>query len=115
MTISPFKPNVNAAQIAVEDLAGNQALTENQKIEEASKQFEAIMLRQFLGEAQKTVVKSKYADDDSSTTGIYKDFVTNQMADSLAHAGGIGLAKTFQHQVTPQGDMQLSGKGISHT
>ena len=73
------------------------------------------MLRQFLSEAQKTVFKSKYADDDSSTTAIYKDFVTTQMADSLAHGGGIGLAKTFQHQVTPHGAKNHGAKAAGET
>lgn len=112
------KPStVDASHISVEDLAGNQSLTESQKIAEASKQFEAILLRQFLSEAQKTVIKSNFADDDSSTTGIYKDFVTTQMANSLAHAGGIGLAKTFQHQLTPPtgAKTDTNASKISHT
>ena len=42
---------IDPSHIAVENLAHNSALTEEQKIGEASKQFEAILLRQFLTEA----------------------------------------------------------------
>ena len=99
MQISALQPKIDARHLALESLAGNQALTEDQKIGEASKQFEAILLRQFLAESQKPVIQSEFTDN-SATAGIYQDFVTNQLADSLAHSGGIGLAKTFERQLT---------------
>ena len=103
MNISPVsQPKIDASHVAVENLAGNGALTENQKIGEASKQFEAILLRQFLSEAQKPMFKSEFTDD-SSEAGIYQDMVTGQLADSLARSGGIGLAQTFEHQLTHRG------------
>jgi Rod binding domain-containing protein len=58
-----------------------------------------VLLRQFLTESQKTVIKSEFTDD-STTSGIYQDFITNQLADSLSRGGGIGLAKSFQRQLT---------------
>jgi Rod binding domain-containing protein len=46
------------------------------------------------------MIKSEFTDD-SNTAGIYQDMVTNQLADSLSRGGGIGLAKTFERQLTP--------------
>jgi flagellar protein FlgJ len=99
MNVAAIQPKVDASHIAVENLAGNSALTEDEKIGEASRQFEAILLRQFLTEAQKPCFKSEFTDD-SSEAGIYQDMVTNQLADALTRGNGVGLAQVFQHQLT---------------
>jgi len=110
MQIAALQPKIDTAHIAPENLAGNSALTEDQKIGEASKQFEAILLRQFLAESQKPVIQSEFTDN-STASGIYQDFVTNQLADSLSHAGGVGLAKTFQQQLTHHSHAAPTGAG----
>ena len=99
--ISPLASHVNAADLPPERLAGNSTLTEEQKIHEASRQFEAILLRQVLAESQKPVITSKYTDN-STSAGIYRDMVTNQMAESISKSGALGLAQTFEHQLTHQ-------------
>ena len=99
MNIASIQSKVDAGHIDIESLAGNKALSQDQKIAEASRQFEAIMVRQFLTESQKSVIKSSFTDD-SATAGIYQDMITNQMADNLTRSGGIGLAKTFEQQLT---------------
>jgi Rod binding domain-containing protein len=99
MQISAIQPKIDASHLDLESLAGNKALTEDQNIGEASRQFEAVLLRQFLTESQKTVIKSEFTDD-STASGIYQDFITNQLADSLSRGGGIGLAKSFQRQLS---------------
>jgi flagellar protein FlgJ len=101
MTISPLQHPVNAADVPPERLAGDTALSDSQKIAEASRQFEAILLRQILSESQKTVIPSKFSDN-STTTGVYRDMVTNQLADSISKSGALGLAKTFERQLTHQ-------------
>jgi len=98
MNIQPLKPHIDATEIAPERLAGNTALTEKQKIAEASRRFEAILLKQILDSSQKTVIKSKYADD-STASGIYHDMITTQLADSISKSGTFGLAKTFEQQL----------------
>ncbi len=100
MTVSPLQPKIDPARVDIESLAGNQSLTQDQKIAEASKQFEAILLRQFLSESQKSTVHGEL-DDDSTTNGIYQDMITNQLAQSMASGNGVGLAKVFQQQLTP--------------
>jgi flagellar protein FlgJ len=99
MQISAIQPKIDASQLPLESLAGNQALTENQKIAEASRQFEAILVRQFLSESQKPVIQSEFTDN-SAESGIYQDFVTNQLAESLSRGGGIGLAQMFERQLS---------------
>ena len=98
MVVAPLPKTVAAADIAPERLANNSALTEQQKIHEASRQFEAILLRQILSASQKTVIQSRFADN-STASGIYRDMVTNQLADTLSKSGAFGLTQTFEHQL----------------
>ena len=99
MTIAPIKTAVDAANTPVEELAGNKSLTEQQKIAEASRQFEAIMLRQILSESQKPVITSEFTDN-STAAGIYQDYITNTLADSMSKSGTFGLAKVFENQLS---------------
>jgi Rod binding domain-containing protein len=90
----------SAANISPESLAGNKALTQEQKIAEASRQFEAMLLRQILSESQKPMINSEFTDN-STASGIYQDFIVNQMSDSLSKSGKLGFAKIFEDQLTP--------------
>jgi Rod binding domain-containing protein len=99
MLVTPMPKAVNASDIAPERLAGNTALTEQQKIAEVSRQFEAILLRQILDSTQKPMIPSKFTDN-STASGIYRDMITNQLADSISKSGTLGLAKVFEHQLT---------------
>jgi flagellar protein FlgJ len=117
MNITPVQSKFDTSHIPLESLAGNSSLTEDEKIGEASRQFEAILLRQYLAESQKPVIKSEFTDE-STAAGIYQDFITNQMADTLSHAGGFGLAKTFESQLTHHHDnssKSTTSTAISHT
>ncbi|HEX4343232.1 MAG TPA: rod-binding protein [Verrucomicrobiae bacterium] len=98
MDVSPLQRHVNASDIQPERLAGNTELSQSDKIAEASRQFESILLKQILDSSQKTVIKSKYSDDSASSS-IYHDMVTNHLADSISKSGGLGIAKTFEQQL----------------
>jgi len=100
MNISSTSNRMDASHTQLESLANNPGLTQDQKIAEASRQFEAVLLRQFLSEAQKPCTDSGQAAD-SGTAGIYQDMVTNQLADTLSRGGGVGLAKLFERQLSP--------------
>jgi Rod binding domain-containing protein len=112
MNIAPLQSPVNTANIPVEDLAGNKSLTEQQKIAEASRQFEAIMLRQILSESQKPVITSEFTDN-STAAGIYQDYITNTLADTMSKSGTVGLAKIFEHQLShPAPKLASTGKNV---
>jgi Rod binding domain-containing protein len=51
-----------------------------------------------LSEAQKTVIKSEFADD-STAAGVYQDLATNQMADNMSKSGAFGFAQVFDRQL----------------
>lgn len=82
----------------MESLAGNMHLSENDKLGEVSRQFEAVLLRQILQSAQKTHFATKFSGD-SATSGIYKDMATTQLADSISMSGAFGLAQSLKEQL----------------
>lgn len=98
MQVTPLPSQINAANIAPDRLADNPNLTQHQKIAEASRQFEAILLRQILASTQQTMIKSSYTDN-STSAGIYQDMITNQLADNISKTGVLGLAKVFEQQL----------------
>ena len=83
-------------------LAGNPNISNDDKVREACRQFEAILLRQILGEARKTVITSS-DKPDSNETDIYNDMINNQMADSISQSGTFGLAKSLENQLHKPG------------
>jgi flagellar protein FlgJ len=109
MIITGPQTKINPAEIPPERLAGNTSLSEQQKIAEASRQFEAILLRQILAASQKTVIPSKFADN-STASGIYHDLVTGQLADQISKSGTFGLAKTFEHQLSRPPHLPVEGE-----
>ena len=105
MDIPPLQSKVKASVIPFDKLASNPNVSDRDKVTEACKQFEAVLLRQILGEARKTLIPSG-GKDNSNVSGIYSDMVNNQMADSISRSGAFGLAKSLEaqlvHQVLPK-------------
>jgi peptidoglycan hydrolase FlgJ len=101
MEIGTIKSHVDVADMPLERLANNSTLTEQEKVGELGRQFEAVLLRQILSEAQKTVFKSKYSDE-STTSQIYRDMTVQQLADSISRSGGLGLGQALSKDLTRQ-------------
>ena len=101
MEISALHTDLKAPDVPLERLAGNRSLSEEQKVAEASRQFEAILLRQILESTQKTVIPSEFSDN-STASGIYRDMITAQLADDISKSGTFGLARTLEHQLQRQ-------------
>src|ERR1700722_11337728 len=110
MNLSPIQPSTDTSDVPIEGLAGNKHLTEQQKIHEASRQFEVILLKQILSEMQKPVVESEFSND-STAGGIYQDYATNALADSISKSGTFGLSQIFEQQLSPHGSKP--GKTVS--
>ena len=101
MKITSLLPKVAAEDLPIEKLAGNKSLSETEKVSEVSRQFESVLLRQILGEGRKTVFSSKF-NQNSMTSGIYQDMVTNQLAESISRSGSFGLARSLEAQLVHQ-------------
>ena len=101
MEIPAIHPHLEAADIDPERLVANKQLSEEQKLGEVARQFEALLLRQILQNTQKTVISSEFADN-STAASIYQDLVGHQLADSISKSGSVGLAKMLQQQLHHQ-------------
>ena len=114
MDIPAIQPHINASALPFEQLAGNPNVSQSDKVKEACRQFEAVLLRQILGEARKTVITSS-ENGDSNEAGIYNDMINNQMADSISRSGSFGLAKSLEkqlvHQVLPKATAPVANPG----
>ncbi len=106
MSFTQLQAQASAARPITGDLTGealaqyarNPRVTEAEKVEEASRQFEAVLVRQILSAARKTVIHSGL-ESESAVTGIYQDMINSQLSDAITGAGGLGLARSLQLQV----------------
>ena len=101
MNVPSLRPAAPAENVPIEQLAGNKSLSEAQKVAEASRQFEAVLLRQLLGQARKKVFDSKF-NQETAASGIYQDMVTSQLADGISRSGSFGLAHSLEPQLVRQ-------------
>ena len=92
---------VQAGEIPLEQLAGNRQVPEADKLKEICRQFEAVLLREILRNAQKTVIASDLTEE-STARSIYQDLVTEQMADGISRSGAVGFARSLEAQFARQ-------------
>ena len=99
---------VNPADIPLEKLATSKALTEEQKTSEMTRQFEAMLMRQILTEAQKPMFKSSLSSGGGVSTAIYQDLMVTQLADKISSSRTVGLAQELEKQVSRQTHPKLA-------
>ena len=104
MPIPIHMSTMSANHMAVERLAGNNQLTEAEKIGEVSRHFEAILLRQFLGKALQPMFGggAMGGEMNAATKGIYQDMITKTLAETISNTGEFGLAQAFRTQLMPR-------------
>ena len=101
MHISALQNPLKPADIPAEDLARNNTVSEREKIHELCRQFEAVLLRQILNDAQKTVIQSTLTPK-SSAHDLYQDMSVNQLADSISRSGSFGFGHSLEQELTRQ-------------
>lgn len=97
---SGMKP-VEAGTIPIERLSSNSSLTQEQKVHEVARQFEAVLIRQILQSANRTGVGG-LSEEGGAGKDIYFDMLNYQLADSISKGGGLGLASAFEAQLQRQ-------------
>ena len=103
MDLTLIQPRVSAANVPLDELAHNRALTKSQRIAAVAQKFEAVLLQQILQETQKPVFVSEFTDN-SAAASIYRGLMTQQLANAIAQSGGFGLAKMLDQQLIRQLD-----------
>jgi Rod binding domain-containing protein len=98
-----FQRQVKAAELPLEKVAKSSHISDAEKVKEVSRQFEAILLRQILGHAQKGMFGS------TSEAVIYQDLVTTEFANKISQAGGMGLAQRLEKELGRELAKQTDG------
>jgi Rod binding domain-containing protein len=109
--IASFLPS----EIPLEKLAGNPNLSEVQKVAQVARQFESLLLKKILGQANKPM-----SEGSGVAGGIYNDMVNGQLANSISQSGQLGLATALKGQLTRQTLHQgqqahVPASGAAHT
>ena len=104
--------------MSVEHLADNKQLSDEQKVAEIGRHFEAILLRQFLGDATKPLFGANQKGISAAAKGVYQDMMVNTLAEQISQTGPFGLAESFTAQLTQRlksadgsPEAQLTGQG----
>lgn len=84
--------------------------TEEGKAAEVSRQFEAIILRNFLKDSLKPVFNT-YLNQENSTNSIYRYHLVDSLAESMSQREALGISSMLQMQLKSN----LSSKGPSET
>jgi Rod binding domain-containing protein len=100
MKIQSHHPQIQASQIPLESLAGNPNISDDDKVAEVSRQFEAVLLRQILQQARKPGIGG--SPDSPLGSDVYSDMVNQQLADSISRSGAFGLARSLQSELAHQ-------------
>lgn len=79
-------------------MAGSKALSEKQKLVEATRQFESVMLNMVLKDSLKPMVKG-YLDQGGSSNDIYRSMFTQAIADAMSQDKGVGISSVLQAQI----------------
>jgi Rod binding domain-containing protein len=98
MEIASANRNVTAASLPLEKLSGSTQVSEKEKIAEATRQFESVLLKQILAQGQKPLFQSNLGLGSQSSSAIYQDMVTQQLADRISRTGSFGFAKELQKE-----------------
>lgn len=102
MEIDALNRKVQAADLPLDKLAASTQVPQSEKVAEVSRQFEALLLKQILSQAQKPLFKSFLAGSGGTTSAIYQDLVAQQLADRISQGGTFGFAKVLESQLAFQ-------------
>jgi flagellar protein FlgJ len=80
--------------MSLDRVASNTKLPREERLAAAGRAFEAVFIRQILDAAQKTVIPSGLTQE-SSSSAVYRDLVSETLADRIARSGQFGLASTL--------------------
>src|SRR5688572_7061175 len=109
MEIQRLDRPVQASDLPLERLANSDQVSKQEKIGEAARQFEAVLLRQILSQAQKPLFKNSLVPGGGTANAIYQDMVTQELADRISEGGTFGFATVLKRELTAEyGDKATS-------
>lgn len=88
----------SADPLAWSERMSKTAMSESDRLAAASREFEAVLLRQYLGDALKPMTEA--GSLFSSSNPMYGYLITDALAGGLSSAGGFGFSNVLQAQLS---------------
>lgn len=100
------------AQSAAQPKAKNEAATAAE-LKKAAEDFEAIFLKQFLGQALKPLLHNTLGSQ-ATGAGVYQHMITDVIAENLSQGGDFGFSTMLQVQLMgdPESDLVEEEKDL---
>jgi Rod binding domain-containing protein len=92
---------VDPANLSLDRLTTASNLSEETKVDELSRQFESVLLRQIISEARRPVIQSGLTQPGAGSD-VYQDQLNTTLADTLSRSGSVGLARSLSVQLHRQ-------------
>ena len=102
MEIPRLERAVQASDIPLERLTNSDQVSKQEKVGEAARQFEAVLLRQILNQAQKPLFQNALFSNGGTANAIYQDMITQQLADRISEGGTFGFAAVLKKELTAE-------------
>ena len=74
-------------------------LPKSEQLTKAAGQFEGLMVKQFLTESMKPLIKGCFDDEDVPGADIYQSMMVDTLANGIESGGGLGLSNVIQLQL----------------
>ena len=114
MEIHSVSRPVRAADLPLDKLVSSSSIPQDEKVREVSRQFEALLLKQILSQANKPLFEGGLLSGGGSTNAIYQDVVNQQLADRISQGGTFGFARVLETQLALPGKATDAGsEGVS--
>jgi peptidoglycan hydrolase FlgJ len=109
MNVSSINSAAEARRVFATEAGGGPASSSarpsSQQVRAASRQFEAIILRQLLTPAIEPLMSHGIggkSEGNAGGGGVYGYLVTDVLANSLSQGGGLGLSRMLEKQLSPK-------------
>lgn len=100
-------PAIGSDPADLQSQLGDPKMDSKARLEEVGRQFEAIFLRQFLQDALDPMIEGSL-NEGGSRNGIYRQFMTDTLADSISRTEPFGFSRALQAQMQrPAGGLAL--------
>lgn len=99
MSVSPVTASPGLAATSHGEQARLRQLPAAEQAKAVAGQFEAVLLRQFLEESVGNIMGGK---EGGASGNVYGYLLTDTLANQLSSAGGLGLSRVLQAQLTPR-------------
>lgn len=87
-----------ADKVDLAHVASNSQLSDDEKLKVVTRQFEAMLARQFLKDAYKPILNNGMEMNGISSE-IYRDMIVRQLGDAVGKSGAFGISTALQGQL----------------